>query len=543
MPIRTQTSVGMETPDETTARARELLARSQNQVAGDSPAVASPIQSPTPATQMQPTGDISIPSPEAPAIEEEFLNSVQGQVQQTRQTVEQSLQQRRQEIEEERAELISQRDQIMQDDVQPLTEPFREELERTERERLKVNENFEANQRLVGELEQLLTEGNNLIRMQQGLPVNQRVVNARMNNAMRDVEARAGVLQAVMNARNNQISQALTMIDRTKEAIVADRQDQLNYFTAILGAKDQKILQLDKEDEKMINEQLSLIKQDFSRAEATSDYLKQLMVDPNTAQFIADAGITMTDSVEEVNQKMAEQRTREDIQEITNQLTLEGFTALPQSTGGANEIELEIDGKTLYFRRPPVVETATSGGGSGTGTTQFDRAYDVVATYLGQNPTASETELVNRIRQMTNLNVGDAQRVAREVMGSGESSFQRARQIADELYSTQFNRTENEVVNQIREAMNIPVGDAQRIAREARREARFIEDSFFRTQFTQDELETAAIDSDFYSRGGFLWSRKDANVDDYITALMEEVERQRRLGSSDMEIAQELGLL
>ena len=355
MPIRTQTSVGMETPDETMARARDMLARSQQQTGGASP---SPIQSPTPATQMQPTGDISIPSPQAPAIEEEFLSSVQGQVQQTRQTVEQSLQQRRQEIEQERAELISQRDQIMQDDVQPLTEPFREDLERTERERLQVNENFEANQRLVGELEQLLTEGNNLIRMQQGLPVNQRVVNARMNNAMRDVEARAGVLQAVMNARNNQISQALTMIDRTKEAIVADRQDQLNYFNAILSAKDQRILTLDKEDQKRIDEQLELVQRDLARAEATADYIKELMIDPQTAQFMADAGVTMTDSIEQINQKMRDQSIRQEKQDIKNAMAEADYDYVPNPNNTNGLVGIEVDGETMYFRVRPGSSTA-----------------------------------------------------------------------------------------------------------------------------------------------------------------------------------------
>ena len=367
MPTRTQTSVGMETVDQTTERAREMLARSEQSLNEQQPEATvtqeqagqmnlrqlSSALSPTPT---QPTQDdfqqaemLDFPEPQAPGTAEQFMGSITGQVERQRAELDTRLATRRDEIRTEESELRQERDRLMSE-VGTLTQPFREELERKERERFQVEQNFDANQRLIGELETLLTEGNNLIRMQQGLPVNQRVVNARMNNAMRDVQARAGVLEAVYNARNNQIQQGLQFIDRTRDAIVADRQDSLMYYETLLKFNQEGLLNLRQEDRELAQEELNLVKRDLDRAEQTADYIKSLMIDPNTAQFMADAGVTMTDSVEEINLKMRNQTAVIQREGLINELASNGFEQVPAGTTGAGVTTFYVNGEPVTFR-------------------------------------------------------------------------------------------------------------------------------------------------------------------------------------------------
>ena len=47
--------------------------------------------------------------------------------------------------------------------------------------------------------------------------------------------------------------------------------------------------------------------EDHMRSLETSEYIKSLMIDPESAQFIADAGVKLNDSIEVINDKMAKQ--------------------------------------------------------------------------------------------------------------------------------------------------------------------------------------------------------------------------------------------
>lgn len=356
----------METPQETLARARQLTATqptpstttkrkqpSDKLVAlsvANSPQPA-PIQSPVTADMVQPQPDVALPEPQAPGVQEAFVTSLADNLAVTRNAYETTLKTRRDEIATETANLTKERDKMLEGPVKDNLTPFRQELENKDRERLYIDQNFEANQRLTNELDTLLTEGNNLIKQMQGIPAANRIVNARVMNAMNDVNARAGVIQAVMNARNAQISQAYTMIDRTTEAITADRNDQLTYYQALLDVKERGLLTLSKEDEKLANEQLSLAREDIDRAQATADYIKKLMIDPNTATLMANAGVTMLDSVEDINGKIADTVKRQEVEAFTNELTSAGYIVSPVPIEGAESYD--INGQTIYAKVRP----------------------------------------------------------------------------------------------------------------------------------------------------------------------------------------------
>ena len=192
--------------------------------------------------------------------------------------------------------------------------PFRETLEAAERERLAINKNFQDNQILVDELGALLTEGNELIRQQKEITGLSAIRNPRIDKTISDVNARIGVIEAVMEARNGQINQAYKMIDRSINAINADKQDQLTYYSTLLDFYDnqkddegKKLVTLDTDKRTFLNAQIGLLENDLAQSQANAQNIKDLMTDPETASFMAKAGVTLNDTVEEINEKMARQ--------------------------------------------------------------------------------------------------------------------------------------------------------------------------------------------------------------------------------------------
>lgn len=254
-----------------------------------------------------------------------------------------------------------QKEQEALGEVKKLTTPFREDLEKTERERLYINQNFEENQKLVNELEQLLTEGNELIKQQQSVTGLAAVRNPRIQQTMNDVQARAGVIEAVINARNGQIAQAQNMIDRSVNAITADRMDQLSYYNTVLSLANRDIIMLDAESKDIAKQQIDLIKNDLDRANATVDYVKQLLLNPDTAGLMGSAGVKLTDSVEQINAKLQTATYTQELRDYSNQISLQGGTPVLDPSGvPANQLVSFTDsrGKTHYYKMP-----ATGSGG------------------------------------------------------------------------------------------------------------------------------------------------------------------------------------
>lgn len=306
---------------------------------------------PIPASSLSPNKAPDLPVPKASSIQAEYMTSLTENADKRRAALDKRLASDKRDADKEIARLEKEQKSILEKDVKPLTTPFREDLETKERERLYVNENFEKNQKLTEELDTLLTQGNNLIKYNQGLPVSARVAGARADRAIQDVAARAGVIEAVMSARNNQIGQAFNMIDRSVAAITADRTDQLSYYETLLNLNESKTLRLDNESKRIAQEQVSLMKGDLERAEKTADYIKELMISPEHAQLVADSGITLNDTIPEINKKLGEATKRQEVIDFTNELVAKGYRAAVAGTPGAQSYD--VGGQKVYFTPPP----------------------------------------------------------------------------------------------------------------------------------------------------------------------------------------------
>lgn len=260
-----------------------------------------------------------IPTPTASAINETFVNSLTAETANNRKALEASYKAEQDRIKAAKVETQAKIDNFTTlqqtgalDNIYTLTQPFRQDLETKQREELYVNENFEANQKLTNELDSLLTQGNELIASKKAEGGLASVAIPNLNKTISDVNARAGVIQAVMSARNGQISQAYTMIDRTVSAINADRQDRIEYFSTLYNfygdqktTEQNKLTSLTADEKTYINAQIGLLEKDLERSQETADALKEALTNPETALEYAEAGITLNDSVEQINAKLA----------------------------------------------------------------------------------------------------------------------------------------------------------------------------------------------------------------------------------------------
>lgn len=244
-----------------------------------------------------------------------------------------------------------------------LTTPFREDLEKTERERLYINDNYEANQKLIGELDTLLTEGNDLIRQQKDVTGLAAIRNPRIQKTMDDVASRAAVIQAVISARNGQIATATNLIDRSISSIASDRQDRLNYYNTILTLNNDKMIKLDADQVRIANEEVAAARSFLDSAQKNADYFKQLLINPTTASLMGEAGVKLTDSPEQASAKLAAASYRKEVSDLNNKMVLNGYNPVyDTSTVPADQLTKITDskGNTYYYKSDKKVTEASS---------------------------------------------------------------------------------------------------------------------------------------------------------------------------------------
>lgn len=316
-----------------------------------------------PKTNVQPP---TFTNPTFPQSSETYTNSVQGQLDSLKQSLQDTYQRQisdlQAKIDASQAKIdsfSSTEKGIIEGQVNDLTSPFRNDLETAERERLHINENFEANQKLVNELDSLLSEGNAMVQQMKGVTGLATIRNPRINQAIDTVNARVGVINAVMAARNGQISQAYNMIDRSVQAITSDRNDRLSYYNTLLnfyeGQKDdegKKLVTLEANQRKYLDAQIGIIEGDLKEAQATANYIKELMTSPESALFMAEAGISLNDSIPTINAKLASQTKRQQITDTKNDLISKGYEYVPFPMAGDGTVTFSVGGQNLSFKAP-----------------------------------------------------------------------------------------------------------------------------------------------------------------------------------------------
>ena len=416
-------------------------------------AYSSPTQTTTTQTQSIPIMQTSITPPplyEPPPPPDDL--SIKAQLDQNRKAVEEAYQtqlnqinKQLEEAQKREAEFKSQAETTLKG-AEQLTSPFREGIEKAERERLKVEENFFANQALTNELDKLLSESIEMTRKLQtqkvpglaGLQQSERMIKAQQN-----VQGRIAVIEAVMAARNNQIGVANTLIDRTLGAIQADRQDRLNYLSNLFNwyetqrtEEGKKIFNLTQDQKGIINNQIGLLENDLAQAERSAQLIKDIMLeDPKMA---SESGISLSDTEQEIATKIANWQYNTEVSEMKNKAEEQGLKFLTPDEAArysSDRIFTQIDsqgverqfllpeaqadwdlrtiGGSLYRvdAQTGARELLIGGGTTGTGTsTGTDREYarKLAKDEIERNPNATDAQLYSMIRdKIKGLNITD----------------------------------------------------------------------------------------------------------------------------------------
>ena len=299
------------------------------------------------------------PAVTAPDVYETYSNSMLEVLQQQRTAVEdaynkqlENIKRQQEDAQKRYDELAKQQEDTITQDVKPLTEPFRLATETSERDRLKVEENYFANQQLTTELEGLLTQIQNDVLATKDVTGLASIREPRIAESVEKATARVGVIEATMAARNNQISVAENLIDRTVTAMTADRQDQLNYYNSLLsfyeGEKDfagNRLIQLTADEKDAIQQKVGLLEQDMQITLSNVENIKQAMTDPDTAMAYAQSGVTLMDTPQVINQKLAQWGYTQELSNTSNSMAEQGYKALVGTAPAGSDVVTTTDSK------------------------------------------------------------------------------------------------------------------------------------------------------------------------------------------------------
>ena len=327
-------------------------------------ATTTPIQTPTPASSIKPATSPTLPQPQAPQVQQSYFDSVAANVQNTRDALQTAYDTQSKQIQGQ-LDTLKQQQQDALAQEKTLTQPFQAQYEDTQRQLLHVNSNFEANQGLANELASLVNEANARLTGVATDFTSKSYGAAVYNKTLSDITARAGLIQSAMSAYNGQIGQAYTMIDRSVAAINADRTDQMNYYQTILSLNNQSQLDLSSQAKTLAQQKLADLQSQAADAQKTADTIKQAMLDPATAQAYAQAGVTLTDTPDQINQKLADYSYSQELATTNNQMAAKGYTTLlpgQSAPEGAQVVTIQDSkGKSRQYYQLPTSSTGTLG--------------------------------------------------------------------------------------------------------------------------------------------------------------------------------------
>ncbi len=352
-----------------------------NQAAKTIQGLTSQVQSitnPISANTIKPVTSPTLPEPQAPSIVNSYVGGIQQNLQTSRTALDNSIQSQRDQLAQQQKTLQGQIDALntkeqstIQTDIQPLLAPFRQQLEDSQRSKFQVEENYADNQKTINEIETLANGLQQDILNAQSTPAPAAIQEGKVGKIKEDALARIGVLQAVVSMRNGQISTAENFIDRSVQAITADRQDQLNYYNTLLKFYDtqkdeagNKLIDVKKQDLDALKSQQALLENDLQEAQTNFESIKQMMLDPARADIIARAGVKLTDTPQQVAQKISTYNYGQEKSDLQNQFALKGYSLLPfsEQASGKDPSQLlrvvDSKGNEMIFYNP----TATSTG-------------------------------------------------------------------------------------------------------------------------------------------------------------------------------------
>lgn len=257
-------------------------------------------------------------------------------------------------------------------------------------EQQQYTDNYNASQALVGELDGLLTQGNAVVADMKNTTGLSSIMTPRISQTMTDIAARAGVIQAVLSARNNQIGLAQSQLSSSLSAITSIANDQINYYQNIVsfynkqqGDVQAQINTLSSNEKTYITAQINVLQDKLTQAQATATQISHALLDPNSALLYAKAGVTLTDTSAQVNAKLAVASYSQELSDTANKMAAAGYTTHP-IPGVVPVTTTDSAGATKSWYKDTVAVSAGgtvgAGGGNGGGSVKLPTGSPINAT-------------------------------------------------------------------------------------------------------------------------------------------------------------------
>jgi len=385
-------------------------------------------------------------------------------------------------------------------------------------EKQRFDENYNANQALVGELDTLLTQGNQVITQMQETTGLASIMQPRIAKTMTDIAARAGVIEAVMNARNGQMANAQNQLSTSLNAISSIYNDELSYYQSVVNfygtLKNEtagKIETLSKDQKEYLDVKINMLSNDLNQLQATKANIEKALLDPDTATAYAMAGVTLTDSVETINRKLANYNYSQEVIDINNKMSGNGYSKTPIAGVQGITIYDTAGRATTWYKKAGEGDDFTLG----TNQVRFDAAGNVIARGPSDSNGGSSTndaKLSSADRQIligSGFNSGEIDNIAKDVATYGIDRVLQG--IDSEAQKTALRKVYGGAAPQ------------------------FLTTDYFKTLFPTSKLEKEAKDAG-YTKGGIFGIGASADTDAYLASLMTTVEQYRKAGYSDQEI-------
>ena len=119
-------------------------------------------------------------------------------------------------------------------------------------------------------------------------------------------------MQTLMSAASGQMAAAKTQLDTTVSTVSSIYSDQVNYYTALQSfysnqekSNDSKIATLTADQKTYLDQQLTEAQSNLAQVQKNAQSLADAMTNPDTALAYNQAGVTVNDTPEQINQKLA----------------------------------------------------------------------------------------------------------------------------------------------------------------------------------------------------------------------------------------------
>lgn len=272
-----------------------------------------------PVTPPATTGAPTLPQAQAPSIADQFNTSLsatlaaqQQQLTDTLKAATESFQTRIDALDKQNQELQQLQDNGMLSENTTIQQETAAKQAALDQEKQQFQDNYQARQQLVGQLQTLLTTGQSVIEQMKGTTGLASIMNPRLSQTMTDVQAQAGVITAALAAYDTQIGLAQSQLKSATDAISSIYGDQISYWQNVVSfyadqekTNNAKIASLTSDQKAYIDAQIKQLQENVNQTQQTASAISKAMLDPQTALAYAKAGVSLTDTPEQISAKLA----------------------------------------------------------------------------------------------------------------------------------------------------------------------------------------------------------------------------------------------